>query len=69
MTMYENEDRRAAAVNAAAKIVGSNGYYSHNVPGGGTEYLPSRQLKDLSDHISEFIELGTWKGPNLGEDA
>lgn len=61
MTMYEHEDVRAAAVQAAAAILGSQGYWRRDIPGGGVEYQPSPPLKELTDRICGFITDGEWE--------
>ena len=66
MTMYEKEDARAAAVQAAASILGKNGYYRRDKPGGGYEYLPSWGLIELTRLITGYVRGGSWEAPSAG---
>lgn len=62
MTLYEKEETRAVAVQAAAQILGDQAWYRRDVPGGGYEYLPSPAYRELSSRIGEYVLTGRWKG-------
>lgn len=63
MTLYEKEETRAVAVQAAAQMLGDAAYWRRDLPGGGVEYLPSPAYIELSNRIGEYVLTGKWKGP------
>lgn len=65
MTLYEKEETRAVAVQAAAAILGDQAWYRRDVPGGGYEYLPSPAYRELSGRIGEYVLTGKWGGPTV----
>lgn len=62
-TTLKLENRRAAAVQAAAEVLGDHGYYRRDIPGGGIEYLPSKAFTELAGRIGYYIQTDKWEGP------
>lgn len=65
MTLYEKEDVRAVAVQAAATVLGDKAWYRRDVPGGGYEYLPSPAYIELTSRIGMYVRNGVWEGPSV----
>jgi hypothetical protein len=61
MSLYEKEEVRAAAVQAAAQMLGDLSYYRRDVPGGGFEWIPSPAYKELTDRVASYIARGRWE--------
>lgn len=65
MTLYEKEEVRAAAVQAAAQMLGEAAWWRRDTPENGvrrvTEYVPSPALKQLADHVATYIARGRWE--------
>jgi hypothetical protein len=65
MTLYEKEEVRAAAVQAAAQMLGEAAWWRRDAKRNGidigTEYVPSPALQQLTEHVATYIARGRWE--------